>query len=128
MTTDNTTPEVGNTPQPQEGGQAERAPRPSGPRPGGYNRGGDRRGAPAGGPGGMGGGRKRFFRKKVCYFCTNKVNTCDYKDTDLLRKFVTERGKLLPRRITGTCAKHQRMVAREIRKARIVALLPFEDK
>ena len=70
---------------------------------------------------------KPFFRKKVCRFCTNK-NEPDYKEIDILRRFVTERGKILPRRITGTCAKHQRHLAKEIKKARVIALLPFVKK
>ena len=78
---------------------------------------------------GMGGkGRPRpMFRKKVCKFCTQKL-PIDYKNHDLLRRFVTERGKILPRRITGTCAKHQRALTREIKKARVLAYLPFVKK
>ncbi len=67
---------------------------------------------------------KSFFRKKVCRFCTQKV-AMDYKNPEMLRRFVTESGKILPRRITGTCAKHQRQLAREIKRARVIALLPF---
>jgi small subunit ribosomal protein S18 len=67
---------------------------------------------------------KVFFKKKVCKFCTQKLKI-DYKDADTLRRFVTERGKILPRRITGTCAKHQRALALAIKRARILALLPF---
>ncbi|MGI5172002.1 30S ribosomal protein S18 [Treponema sp. OMZ 840] len=67
---------------------------------------------------------KQFFRKKVCRFCANKVKI-DYKDPDALRRFTTERGKILPRRITGTCAKHQRRLALEIKRARSICLLPF---
>ncbi|MDR2553419.1 MAG: 30S ribosomal protein S18 [Treponema sp.] len=67
---------------------------------------------------------KVFFKKKVCRFCTQKLRI-DYKDADTLRKFVTERGKILPRRITGTCAKHQRALAAAVKRARIIALLPF---
>ena len=67
---------------------------------------------------------KVYFKKKVCRFCTQKLNV-DYKDADMLRKFITERGKILPRRITGTCAKHQRALAQAIKRARIIALLPF---
>ena len=69
-------------------------------------------------------GGKVFFKKKVCRFCTQKLKI-DYKDADVLRRFITERGKILPRRITGTCAKHQRAVAEAIKRARIIALLPF---
>ncbi|MEW5817818.1 MAG: 30S ribosomal protein S18 [Spirochaetota bacterium] len=67
---------------------------------------------------------KVFFRRKVCKFCTQKLSP-DYKNADLLRRFTTERGKILPRRITGTCAKHQRLLARQIKRARMLALLPF---
>ncbi len=76
--------------------------------------------------GGDGKGRG-YFRKKVCRFCTQKL-TVTYKNPDGLRRFITERGKILPRRITGTCAKHQRIVAREIKKARVLAFLPFVKK
>lgn len=72
--------------------------------------------------------KKRFFRKKVCYLCTNKIASVDYKDITLLRRFITDRGRILPRRITGTCAKHQRIIAREVKRARMLALVPFEDK
>ncbi|MBP3709999.1 MAG: 30S ribosomal protein S18 [Treponema sp.] len=67
---------------------------------------------------------KTYFRKKVCRFCTNKTKV-DYKDADNLRRFMTERGKILPRRITGTCAKHQRQIAAAIKRARNICLLPF---
>ena len=67
---------------------------------------------------------KTFFRKKVCRFCANKAKI-DYKDADGLRRFTTERGKILPRRITGTCAKHQRRLALDIKRARAICLLPF---
>ena len=73
---------------------------------------------------GRGGKGKVFFKKKVCKFCIQKLKI-DYKDADTLRRFITERGKILPRRITGTCAKHQRAVALAIKRARIIALLPF---
>jgi small subunit ribosomal protein S18 len=73
---------------------------------------------------GRGGKGKVFFKKKVCKFCTQKLKI-DYKDADVLRRFITERGKILPRRITGTCAKHQRALALAIKRARIIALLPF---
>ena len=71
-----------------------------------------------------GGKGKVFFKKKVCKFCIQKLKI-DYKDADTLRRFVTERGKILPRRITGTCAKHQRALALAIKRARTIALLPF---
>ena len=67
---------------------------------------------------------KTYFRKKVCRFCANKAKI-DYKDADALRRFMTERGKILPRRITGTCAKHQREVAKAIKRARAICLLPY---
>ncbi|WP_432662026.1 30S ribosomal protein S18 [Wukongibacter baidiensis] len=67
-------------------------------------------------------GRKR---KKICSFCANKVSQIDYKDTKFLQKYVTDRAKILPRRITGNCANHQRQLTRAIKRARIVALLPF---
>jgi small subunit ribosomal protein S18 len=73
---------------------------------------------------GRGKGGKTFFKKKVCRFCIQKLKI-DYKDADTLRRFITERGKILPRRITGTCAKHQRALAAAIKQARIIALLPF---
>ncbi|ADR18430.1 30S ribosomal protein S18 [Calditerrivibrio nitroreducens] len=68
--------------------------------------------------------RKKFQKKKSCRFCTDKIEI-DYKDSVLLRQFVTERGKILPRRLTGTCTKHQRRLATAIKTARIIALLPF---
>ena len=64
-------------------------------------------------------------RKKVCQFCADKTETIDYKDVEKLRKYVTERGKILPKRITGTCAIHQRAVTTAVKRARIVALLPY---
>ncbi|MBN1501767.1 MAG: 30S ribosomal protein S18 [Spirochaetes bacterium] len=67
------------------------------------------------------------FKKKVCRFCHSKDVAIDYKRSDILEKFITDRGKILPRRITGTCAKHQRLVATEIKKARMIALLPFVE-
>jgi len=72
--------------------------------------------------------RRTYFRKKVCKLCLRKAKSVDYKDVDLLRKFVTDRGKILPRRITGTCARHQRMLSRAIKRARMVAFLPFVSK
>ena len=64
-------------------------------------------------------------RKKVCIFCADKVEFIDYKDSAKLRKFISERGKILPRRISGTCAKHQRELNTAIKRARQVALLPY---
>ena len=67
------------------------------------------------------------FKKKVCRFCHNKDAVIDYKKIDVLERFITDRGKILPRRITGTCAKHQRALAQEIKRARMIALLPFVE-
>lgn len=69
--------------------------------------------------------RGRNKRRKVCYFTVNKIQYIDYKDTDLLRKFISERGKILPRRVTGTKAKYQRMLTIAIKRARQMALLPY---
>jgi small subunit ribosomal protein S18 len=76
-----------------------------------------------------GGGERRFFAKpKFCQFCADKTLTIDYKKTDLLRKYVTEDGKIRPRRQTGACAKHQRAVAAAVKQARQIALLPFTGR
>lgn len=69
--------------------------------------------------------RVRRPRKKVCVFCVDKVEDIDYKEIGRLRKFVTERGKILPRRISGNCAKHQRQLTIAIKRARSIALLPY---
>lgn len=69
-----------------------------------------------------GGGMRR---KKVCQFCAEKIEDIDYKDVELLQKYVTDRGKILPKRVTGTCAHHQRVVAKAIKRSRIVALMPY---
>lgn len=69
--------------------------------------------------------RGRRPRKKVCSFCVDKVESIDYKEIGRLRKYITERGKILPRRISGNCAKHQRQLTIAIKRARNVALLPF---
>lgn len=66
-------------------------------------------------------------RKKVCQFCVDKAETIDYKDVSKLRKFVSERSKILPRRVTGTCAKHQRELTTAIKRARHLALLPYSS-
>lgn len=71
------------------------------------------------------GGKMRRSKKKVCAFCSEKAEKIDYKDVAKLRKFVTERGKILPRRISGTCAKHQRELTSAIKRSRNIALLPF---
>lgn len=67
----------------------------------------------------------RKTRKKVCHFCVDRVDTIDYKDVARLRKFISERAKILPRRATGTCAKHQRELTTAIKRARQLALLPY---
>lgn len=109
----------------------ETAPRPpSGPpAPGGHSHGGHSQGGP-GGPGGRPGGPKRgkrsFVRKKkVCRFCVDKVDFIDYKKAEILSPFIQERGKILPRRMTGTCARHQRWLTVAIKRAQNIALLPF---
>ena len=71
---------------------------------------------------------KRTPRKKVCIFCQEKVEVIDYKDVARLKKFVTESGKMLPRRMSGTCAKHQRELSKAIKRARVAALLPFKGE
>ncbi len=71
------------------------------------------------------GRRDRRKRKKVCSFCVDKIALVDYKDAGRLRRYLTERGKILPRRITGNCARHQRQLTRAIKRARQVALLPY---
>jgi small subunit ribosomal protein S18 len=68
------------------------------------------------------------FRRKFCKFCLDKIEHIDYKDLGMLRRYVTDRGKILPRRISGVCAKHQRSLARAIKQARTIALLPFVVK
>jgi small subunit ribosomal protein S18 len=95
------------------------------------SRGGDRgdRGerGERGGPGGSGRdqGRKFFRRKKVCRFCVEKIDDINYKDVRLLQQFVAERGKIVPRRLTGVCTPHQRRLSTAIKRARNIALLPF---
>ena len=94
--------------------------------------------SPSGGPGGArpgprrrpgefgtGGGRKFTPRRKVCQFCVDKVDTVDYKDGSRLRRFISDRGKIEPRRKTGTCARHQRRLTIAIKRARHLALLPY---
>ncbi len=71
---------------------------------------------------------KKIQRRKVCAFCLEKTTTIDYKDIAKLKKYVTEKGKMLPRRMTGVCAKHQRTLASAIKRARLVALLPFKGE
>src|SRR5450631_2808115 len=115
---------------------------PSGPRGGGGHgpggghggpsggHGGPRReggpGGPGGGPGGPRRGKRQYFRKKkVCKFCVEKMDLIDYKRADILSQFVQERGKILPRRMTGVCSRHQRWLGVAIKRARNIALLPF---
>jgi small subunit ribosomal protein S18 len=121
---------------------------PSGPRGGGHGpggghggpggghggpgggHGGPRReggpGGPGGGPGGPRRGKRQYFRKKkVCKFCVEKMDFIDYKRADILSQFVQERGKILPRRMTGVCSRHQRWLGEAIKRARNIALLPF---
>jgi small subunit ribosomal protein S18 len=78
----------------------------------------------SGGPGGHGG--PRFFQKKTCRFCADKNSLLDYKDTERLRKFLTEKGKIMPRRITGNCAKCQRMLTRAIKRSRHAGFVAFQ--
>jgi small subunit ribosomal protein S18 len=94
---------------PEGGAPAQSGPPSRGPRPGG-------------GPGGRG---KFFRRKKVCKFCTDKIDAIPYRDVRLLQGFVAERGKIVPRRLTGVCTTHQRRLTRAIKQARNIALLPF---
>jgi small subunit ribosomal protein S18 len=91
--------------------------RPGGPRPSGPG------GRPPGGPKR---GKRNFVRKKkVCRFCVDKVDLIDYKKAEILSPFIQERGKILPRRMTGTCARHQRWLTVAIKRAQNIALLPF---
>ncbi len=87
--------------------------------------GGPSRGGRPGGGGGRPGGRGGFSRRKVCAFCVDKIDIVDYKDAGKLRRYITERGKIEPRRKTGTCARHQRRLTLAIKRARQIALLPF---
>lgn len=111
--TPTTIPSTGYTPRPAYGARREGGPRPGGPRPAGGGR--------EGGPG----GRKFFRRKKVCKFCVEKIDAINYKDVRLLSQFVAEKGKIVPRRLTGVCTPHQRRVSAAIKQARNIALLPF---
>ncbi|QMV18636.1 30S ribosomal protein S18 [Granulicella sp. 5B5] len=107
----------GAAPAPRTGGY--QGSRPSGPRPP----------RPAGaGAGGPGGGRKFFRRKKVCKFTVEKIDTISYRDVRLLQQFVSDRGKIIPRRLSGTSAPFQRKLTRAIKQARAIALLPYAAK
>ena len=82
---------------------------------------------------GVGGGHEgsdmrlgKFIRKKICRLCAERISMLDFKETERLLKFLTEKGKILPQRISGNCAKHQRMLARTVKRARHAALIPFE--
>src|SRR5262245_43542270 len=97
---------------------------------GGFRGSGGRQGGRGGAQGGRGGAKeqgKRYFfrRRKVCKFCSDKIDYIDYKDVKTLSGFVPERGKILPRRMFGTCAEHQRKLTLAIKRARNIALLPF---
>src|SRR5713101_807806 len=116
-------PAPGGAPR-REGGHSGHGGGHGGPRreggPGGGGPGG------AGGPGGRPRGKRQYFRKKkVCKFCVEKMDFIDYKRADILSQFVQERGKILPRRMTGVCARHQRWLGVAIKRARNIALLPF---
>src|SRR5277367_3670532 len=119
------------TPQSAPEQSSPSAPRPYTPRPAYAGPGGPRPPRPAGGPGGPGGpgggpgGRKFFRRKKVCKFCTEKIDAISYRDVRLLQGFVAERGKIVPRRLTGVCTRHQRRLSQAIKQSRNIALLAF---
>ena len=72
--------------------------------------------------------RGRKPKKKICSYCVDKIESVDYKQYEKLKRFITERGKVLPRRISGNCARHQRQLTRAIKRARIMALLPFTSE
>jgi small subunit ribosomal protein S18 len=112
-------PQAASSSAPSSGGGSS-----SGPRSGGRPQGGPG-GRPQGGPGGRG---KFFRRKKVCKFCTEKIDAIPYRDVRLLQGFVAERGKIVPRRLTGVCTTHQRRLTRAIKQARNIALLPFATR
>ena len=98
-------------------------------RPERSDRGPRRDGRPGGGPGGAReGGRKFFRRKKVCKFTVEKIDTISYRDVRLLQQFVSDRGKIIPRRLTGTSAPFQRKLTKAIKQARAIALLPYAAK
>ncbi len=117
------------TPRGDRPERSERSDRPPRQDRGYGSRGGD--GPRGDGPRGDGrkrpqGGQRRFPKRKVCMFCVEKMDVIDYKDVRRLRRFVTEQGKILPRRITGTCAQHQRVLTRALKRARNIALIPFK--
>lgn len=110
--------------QASEGGSSNASSSQSSPRPQGGGGGGR---PPRSGPGGGGPRepRKYFRRKKVCKFCTEKIDAIDYKDFRLLGQFIAESGKIVPRRLSGVCTPHQRRLGRAIKQARNIALLPY---
>ena len=108
-------PQAPSAPHQQRPRYGDRGPRPGGdrgPRPGGRE----------------GGPRKFFRRKKVCKFCVEKIDSINYKDVRMLAQFVAERGKIVPRRLTGVCTPHQRRLTEAIKQARNIALLPFATR
>jgi small subunit ribosomal protein S18 len=110
----------------REGGHSGGGRREGGPGGGRREGGPGGPGGPGGGPGGPRRGKRQYFRKKkVCKFCVEKMDFIDYKRADILSQFVQERGKILPRRMTGVCARHQRWLGVAIKRARNIALLPF---
>src|SRR5215469_7822341 len=121
---------------PAPAGERQQGERPQGERQGGPGgdrgprSGGPRGPRPGGGPGGPGGpgGRKFFRRKKVCKFTVEKIDTISYRDVRLLQQFVSDRGKIIPRRLTGTSAPFQRKLTKAIKQARAIALLPYAAK
>ncbi|HWN74974.1 MAG TPA: 30S ribosomal protein S18 [Candidatus Udaeobacter sp.] len=114
----------GGGPPRREGGHSHSGPRREGGPGGGRREGGP--GGPGGGPGGPRRGKRQYFRKKkVCKFCVEKMDFIDYKRADILSQFVQERGKILPRRMTGVCARHQRWLGVALKRARNIALMPF---
>src|ERR1700722_14988654 len=109
---------------PGGGGSGGGRPGGGGGRPGGGGPGGG--GPGGGGPGGPKRGKRQYVRKKkVCRFCVDRVDFIDYKKADVLMSFIQERGKILPRCMTGTCARHQRWLGVAIKRAQNIALLPF---
>jgi len=108
-------------------GPSDSAPR-SAPGSGGSSGPGSGPRGPGRGPGGPGGRGKFFRRKKVCKFCTEKIDGIPYRDVRLLQQFVAERGKIVPRRLSGVCTTHQRRLSRAIKQARNIALLPFATR
>ena len=124
-------------PAPSTGGPSSGGPSSGGPSSGGPSSGGSQgqggpRGPrpprPAGQGGGPGGNRKFFRRKKVCKFTVEKIDSISYRDVRLLQQFVSDRGKIIPRRLTGTSAPFQRKLTRAIKQARAIALLPYAAK